>query len=333
MWVLKKINQEQELASGKFSSQSQLAEFLGIHPRTLNKALKEGRNSFQFRGEIVSVHQLPEFSAEDSSGNHRFFEKEAQIVEFFGVSRQTVYLAFKNATEKSFKKDGKVWIVKRILSPENEVPICKDQRSQSLKIPTSTSTSTSTKKKSVPDQRSHSMKPSYTKQRRLPQKPPPPLAEDHREEWEKYLDEVEREEEMLDENIRNFLRSQRPWFILPPTFPMDLDSRIALFHPDTNTSRIVANYSEAVDYFQDQGLNFYLTQDKFYFEENGCIRPILDFCVDSPEDMNPQYWKRYIFIWPIGVTHYNIDAKPPRKRLVKPPSEAISEVISESPED
>ena len=63
------------------------------------------------------------------------------------------------------------------------------------------------------------------------------------------------------------------------------------------------------------------------------IRPILDFCVDSPEDLNPQYWKRYIFIWPAGVPHYNIDAKPPRKPLSKPPSEAVSEVISESPED
>ena len=327
MWVLKKLNQEQELASGKFSSQSKLAEFMGIHPRTMNKALKEGRNSFQFRGEIVSVHQLPEFSAHDSSGNHQFFEKEAQIVEFFGVSRQTVYLAFKlNQSEKKFKKDGKVWIVKRNFSPENEVPICKDQRSQSLKIPTPT------KKKSVPDQRSHTMKPS-TKQRRLPQKPPPPPAEDLREEWEKYLDEISREEEeMRDENIRNFLRSQQPWIVLPPTFPME-DSRIALFHPDTNTSQIVLNYSEAVEYFQDQDLNFDLTEDEFYLKQNGYIRPVLDFCVDSPEDMNPQYWKRYIFIWPIGVTYYNIDAKPPRKSLLKPPSEAVSEVISESPED
>ena len=182
MWVLKKNNQEQELASGKFSSQSKLAEFMGIHPRTLNKALKEGRNSFQFRGEIVSVHQLPEFSAQDSSGNQKFFEKEAQIVEFFGVSRQTVYLAFKlNQSEKKFKKDGKVWIVKRNHPLGGEVPICKDQKSQSLKNPTSTST----KKKSVPDQRSHTMKLSYTNQKRLPQKPPPPPAEDLREEWEK----------------------------------------------------------------------------------------------------------------------------------------------------
>ena len=152
MWVLKKINQEQEFASGKFSSQSQLAEFLGIHPRTLNKALKEGRNSFQFRGEIVSIHQLPEFSAEDSSGNHQFFEKEAQIVEFFGVSRQTVYLAFKNANEKVFKKDGVKWIVKRLL--QDEVPICKDQRSQSLKVSRLKSALTP----SVPDQRSHTLK-------------------------------------------------------------------------------------------------------------------------------------------------------------------------------
>ena len=140
MWVLKKINQNQDFASGKFSSQSQLAEFMGIHPRTLNKALKEDRNSFQFRGELVSVHQLPEFSAEDSSGNHQFFEKEAQIVEFFSVSRQTVYLAFKNANEKVFKKAGVKWTVKRLL--QDEVPICKDQRSQSFKVTKSNSTLT-----------------------------------------------------------------------------------------------------------------------------------------------------------------------------------------------
>ena len=178
------------------------------------------------------------------------------------------------------------------------------------------------------------MKACYTNQKRLPKPKPKPKPSPPAEEWEKYLDEVERDEEQIrDENIRNFLRSQRPWIILPPTFPMDPDSRIALFHPDTNTSQIVANYSQAVYYFRDNNLNFYLTQDEFYFKEKGCIRPILDFCVDSPEDLNPQYWKRYIFIWPIGVMHYNIDAKPPRKRLVKPPSEAVSEVISESPEN
>ena len=116
--------------------------------------------------------------------------------------------------------------MKRILSPENEIPICKDQRSQSLKIPTSTSTST--KKKSVPDQRSHTMKACYTNQKDF-QNQNLLLQQKN---GKKYLDEVERDEEQIrDENIRNFLRSQRPWFILPPTFPMDPDSRIALFHP------------------------------------------------------------------------------------------------------
>ena len=324
MWVLKKINQNQDFASGKFSSQSQLAEFMEIHPRTLNKALKEGRNSFQFRGELVSVHQLPEFSAQDSSGNHRFFEKEAQLIEFFGVSRQTVYLAFKKATEKVFKKDGVKWTVKHLL--QDEVPICKDQRSQSLKVTKSNSTLTP----SVPDQRSQTLKPSSSNPRKRIPRPPPK----NQEEWLRQLqEEFEEENRIREERISRFLQSQSPWILLPPTFPMDMDSRIVLFCPDTNTSRIVANYSEAVDYFRDQGLNIYLTQDEFYFQQNGCIRSILDFCVDSPEDMNSQYWKRYIFIWPIGVSRYNIDAKPPRKSLLKSPSKAISEVISESPEN
>ena len=128
MWVLETNNQE--LVGGKFSSQSKLAEFMGLHPRTLNKALKEGRNSFQFRGKEVSVHQLPQFSVHDSSGTpQKFFEKEAQLAEWFGVSRQTIYSAFKlNQSEKAFKKDGKEWIVKRILSPEEEVPICPDEK-------------------------------------------------------------------------------------------------------------------------------------------------------------------------------------------------------------
>ena len=96
MWVLKKLNQEQELASGKFSSQSKLAEFMGIHPRTLNKALKEGRNSFQFRGEIVSVHQLPEFSAHDSSGNQKFFERKPRLLSFRSIPANSLsYLQIK----------------------------------------------------------------------------------------------------------------------------------------------------------------------------------------------------------------------------------------------
>ena len=61
-----------------------------------------------------------------------------------GVSREMLFsnssLQLSDQSEKKFKKDGKVWIVKRNFSPEDEVPICKDQKSQSLKNPTSTST-------------------------------------------------------------------------------------------------------------------------------------------------------------------------------------------------
>ena len=266
MWVLKKLNQNQDFASGKFSSQSQLAEFMGIHPRTLNKALSEDRNSFQFRGELVSVHQLPEFSAEDSSGNHQFFEKKTQIVEFFNVSRQTVYLAFKNANEKVFEKAGVKWTVKRLLQ-ECEAPICKDQRS-------------------------HTTKPKSSIASR--KKIPPRFPKNEEDEWLRQIqEEAEEESRIRDERCSLFLRSQRPWILLPPTFPFGAGGRIALFNPDKNTSKIVSCYRDAEYYFKDEGLNFCLSREEFYE-----LRPVLEFAVDSPDDMNPRWWIRYLFIWP-----------------------------------
>ena len=43
-------------------------------------------------------------------------------------------------------------------------------------------------------------------------------------------------------------------------------------------------YRDVEYYFKDEGLNFYLSEEKFYE-----LRPVLDFAVDSPDDMNPQF--------------------------------------------
>ena len=326
MWVLKKINQNQDFASGKFSSQSQLAEFMGIHPRTLNKALKEDRNSFQFRGELVSVHQLPEFSAEDSSGNHQFFEKEAQIVEFFSVSRQTVYLAFKNANEKVFKKAGVKWTVKRLL--QDEVPICKDQRSQSFKVTKSNSTLTLTPSvpegRFAPDQRSHTTKPksSIATRKKIPRRSP----KNEEDEWLRQIqEEAEEESRICNERCSRFLQSQRPWILLPPTFPFGAGGRIALFNPDTNISKIVNGYRDVKYYFKDEGLNFYLSEEEFYE-----LRPVLDFAVDSPDDMNPQFWIRYLFIWPTPDLPWSeAEQRRAQRKVLKPPSKSVSKIFIE----
>ena len=138
--------------------------------------------------------------------------------------------------------------------------------------------------------------------------------------------EADEEERIREENILRFLQSQRPWILLPPTFPQSSVGRIALFHPDTNTSKIVDCFRAVEYYFEDEGLNLYMSEEQY--DE---LHPVVDFFVDSPEDMNAQHWKRYFFIWPNPGLPWNIDARP-RKRLSKPPSEAISEVISESPE-
>ena len=108
MWVLKKINQEQELASGKFSSQSKLAEFMGIHPRTLNKALKEGRNSFQFRGEIVSVHQLQNFQLMILLEIKNSLKRKLRLLSFHGKQFIRQFLFKLNLkSEKSLRKMAK----------------------------------------------------------------------------------------------------------------------------------------------------------------------------------------------------------------------------------
>ena len=72
-----------------------------------------------------------------------------------------------------------------------------------------------------------------------------------------------------------------------PRLPLDM-----LYFTQTQTHpKSCQVTTDAEYYFQDQGLNFYLTKDEFDNEK----RPVLDFCVDSPEDLNLQYWKRYIF--------------------------------------
>ena len=365
MWVLKTNNQE--LVGGKFSSQSKLAEFMGIHPRTLNKALKEGRNSFQFRGKKVSVHQLPQFSVHDSSGTPpKFFEKEAQLAEWFGVSRQTIYSAFKlNQSEKTFKKDGKVWIVKRILdSPDEEVPICPDEevpicpeeevpicpeeevpicpeeevsicpeeevptpipaprtrpipapRSKSLKSPIPTprrktlpppipAPRSQTLRRPIPAPRSLSVsaKRSETLNYPIPaprrKTLPPPEPQEY---WEKLFKQLQKEamdeEKIRDKNYRNLLCNIHPYIILPPTFPANNPKHV-LFHADTGTDIYVNNYDGAVDYFDLANYDeFLLSREEFYDESRGS----LDFCVLPQNDMNPEYWTRYIIILPGGV--------------------------------
>ena len=365
MWVLKTNNQE--LVGGKFSSQSKLAEFMGLHPRTLNKALKEGRNSFRFRGKEVSVRQLPQFSVHDSSGTpQKFFEKEAQLAEWFGVSRQTIYSAFKlNQSEKAFKKDGKEWIVKRIFSPEEKVPICpvpicpeekvpicpeeevpicpeeevpicpeeevpicpeekvpkpipaprtrlnSDQRSQSLNRPIPAPRNLS--RQPISDQRSVTLRPIPAPRTRPNQRSetlnypiPAPRRKtlppsEPREYWEELFEqlrkEAEDEEKIRDKNYRDLLCNIHPYIILPPTFPAN-NPKYVLFHADTGTDIYVNNYDGAVDYFDLANYDeFLLSREEFYDESRGS----LDFCVLPQNDMNPEYWTRYIIILPCGV--------------------------------
>ena len=71
-----------------------------------------------------------------------------------------------------------------------------------------------------------------------------------------------------------------------------------LFHADTGTDIYVNDYDGAVDYFDLKNYDeFLLSREEFYDESRGS----LDFCVLPQNDMNPEYWTRYIIILPCGV--------------------------------
>ena len=113
MWFLVDVSSKEKFRKG-FSSQVKLARFIGIHPRTLNKAVKEGRKVFTFNRKRVLVveEKVARFLVHESSSDPplKSFEKETEVAEWFGLTRQAIYAAFgpySNETERKIKKKWK----------------------------------------------------------------------------------------------------------------------------------------------------------------------------------------------------------------------------------
>ena len=58
--------------------------------------------------------------------------------------------------------------------------------------------------------------------------------------------------------------------------------------------------------------------------------PVLDFAVDSPDDMNPQFWVRYLFIWPTpGLPWSEAELRRTQRKVLKPPPKSVSKIFIE----
>ena len=103
-------------------------------PQTLQRAIKKGKNVFQFRGQEVKVFQqtIPlfavfDFSPSEGSGNPiETFELVSEVAKWLKVPNQTVYAAVKRGDETKVKnKEGTVFWLKKLkekLGAESEAP-------------------------------------------------------------------------------------------------------------------------------------------------------------------------------------------------------------------
>ena len=123
MWFLKDASGDK--VSEFFPSQAKLAVHMQMTPQSLQKAVRKGKNVFQFHGQEVRVVQqtIPQFAVFDfppSEGRSpknplETFEWVAEAANWLKVPAQTVYAAIKRGKETKVKnKEGGVFWLKKL---------------------------------------------------------------------------------------------------------------------------------------------------------------------------------------------------------------------------
>ena len=128
MWFLR--DESGEKVSEFFPSQAKLAVHMQMTPQTLQRAIKKGKNVFQFLGQEVRVVQetIPHFAIFDfppSENPIETFEWISEEAKWLKVPNQTVYAAVKRGDETKVKnKEGVFWLKKLevTLSPQEVSP-------------------------------------------------------------------------------------------------------------------------------------------------------------------------------------------------------------------
>ena len=118
MWFLRDASGDK--VSEFFPSQAKLAVHMQMAPQTLQKAVRKGKNVFQFHGQEVRVVQqtIPQFAVFDFPPSENpivTFEWVAEAANWLKVPAQTVYAAVKRGKETKVKnKEGGVFWLKKL---------------------------------------------------------------------------------------------------------------------------------------------------------------------------------------------------------------------------
>ena len=118
MWFLRDASGDK--VSEFFPSQAKLAVHMQMTPQSLQKAVRKGKNVFQFHGQEVKVVQqtIPQFAVFDFPPSENpivTFEWIAEAANWLKVPAQTVYAAIKRGKETKVKnKEGGVFWLKKL---------------------------------------------------------------------------------------------------------------------------------------------------------------------------------------------------------------------------
>ena len=139
MWFLR--DESGEKVSEFFPSQAKLAVHMQMTPQTLQRAIKKGKNVFQFLGQEVRVVQetIPHFAIFDfppSENPIETFEWISEVAKWLKVPNQTVYAAVKRGDETKVKnKEGTVFWLKKLEVTLSSVPAPRKNLSQEVVPP------------------------------------------------------------------------------------------------------------------------------------------------------------------------------------------------------
>ena len=139
MWFLR--DESGEKVSEFFPSQAKLAMHMQMTPQTLQRAIKKGKNVFQFLGQEVRVVQetIPHFAIFDfppSENPIETFEWISEVAKWLKVPNQTVYAAVKRGDETKVKnKEGTVFWLKKLEVTLSSVPAPRKNLSQEVVPP------------------------------------------------------------------------------------------------------------------------------------------------------------------------------------------------------
>ena len=174
MWFL--VDASGNKVSDCFPSQAKLAVHMQMTPQTLQRAIKKGKNVFQFCGQEARVVQqtIPhfavfDFSPSEGSNPIETFELASEVAKWLKVPNQTVYAAVKRGDETRIKKEGKVFWLKKLEkeTTESEVKNAAVECSTPVFLPQS--------QPPVPLPRRKVPQPPVPLPRRKVPQPPPPV--------------------------------------------------------------------------------------------------------------------------------------------------------------